>query len=162
MTKAMAVSMALIALALIVQFHSVTKAAVILLAVPLGLIGALTGLLLTDSPMGFMALLALVSLAGVIVSHIIVLSDYIEEGLAAGMKLETALVQAGLVRLRPVLVTVLATVGALVPLFESGGALWRPLAAVHIFGLLFATMLTLVILPVLYYLFSRVIRIIRE
>ncbi|MBY0527909.1 MAG: efflux RND transporter permease subunit [Gemmataceae bacterium] len=162
MTRAMGVSMALIALALIVQFHAVTKASVILLAVPLGLIGALTGLLLTNSPLGFMALLALVSLAGVIVSHIIVLSDYIEEGIAAGMKLEEALVQAGLVRLRPVLVTVLATVGALIPLFESGGALWRPLAAVHIFGLLFATMLTLVILPVLYYLFARVIPIVRE
>jgi multidrug efflux pump subunit AcrB len=162
MTRAMAVSMALIALALIIQFHSVAKASVILLAVPLGLIGALTGLLVTHSPLGFMALLALVSLAGVIVSHIIVLSDYLEEGLMAGLELKEALVQAGLVRLRPVLVTVLATVGALIPLFESGGALWRPLAAVHIFGLLFATMLTLVILPVLYYLFSRVIRIIRE
>ena len=104
--------------------------------------------------MGFMAMLALVSLAGVIVSHIIVLSDYIEEGRAAGMQLTDALIQAGLVRLRPVLVTVLATVGALIPLFESGGALWRPLAAVHIFGLLFATMLTLIILPVLYYVFS--------
>lgn len=162
MGKAMATSMALIAIALIIQFHSVVKAWVVLLAVPLGAIGALSGLLLTDSPLGFMALLAIVSLAGVIVSHIIVLSDYIEEGLLAGLKLEDALIQAGLVRLRPVLVTVLATVGALIPLFESGGALWRPLAAVHIFGLLFATMLTLVILPVLYYLFCRVLRLIKE
>jgi multidrug efflux pump subunit AcrB len=162
MSRAMAVSMALIALALIIQFHSVVKASVVLLAVPLGAIGALTGLIVTGSPLGFMALLAIVSLAGVIVSHIIVLSDYIEEGLAAGLQLEEALIQAGLVRLRPVLVTVLATVGALVPLFESGGALWRPLAAVHIFGLLFATMLTLVILPVLYYLFCRVLRLIKE
>jgi multidrug efflux pump len=162
MGRAMAVSMALIALSLIIQFHSVVKASVVLLAVPLGAIGALTGLVVTHSPLGFMALLALVSLAGVIVSHIIVLSDYIEEGLAAGLRLEDALIQAGLVRLRPVLVTVLATVGALIPLFESGGALWRPLAAVHIFGLLFATMLTLVILPVLYYLFCRVLRLIKE
>lgn len=88
-----------------------------------------------------------------IVSHIIVLSDYIEEGLAAGLELTEALVQAGLVRLRPVLVTVLATVDALIPLYHSGGALWQPLAAVHIFGLLFATLLTLVVLPVLYFLF---------
>ena len=155
MGKAMALSMALIALALVAQFHSVSKASVVLLVVPLGIIGALTGLLLTNSPLGFMALLAIVSLAGVIVSHIIVLSDYIEEGLLAGLKLEDALIQAGLVRLRPVLVTVLATVVALIPLFESGGTLWQPLAAVHIFGLLFATMLTLVILPVIYYLFCR-------
>jgi multidrug efflux pump subunit AcrB len=109
-----------------------------------------------------MALLAVVSLAGVIVSHIIVLSDYIEEGRAAGLELTEALIQAGLVRLRPVLVTVLATVGALVPLYLSGGALWEPLCAVHIFGLLFATMLTLIILPVLYYLFARKLKWIEE
>jgi len=162
MTTAMSISMALIALALIVQFSSVMKAGVVLLAVPLGLIGAIIGLLATNSPLGFMALLAVVSLAGVIVSHIIVLSDYIEEGRAAGLELTEALIQAGLVRLRPVLVTVLATVGALVPLYLSGGALWEPLCAVHICGLLFATMLTLVVLPVLYYLFARKLKWIEE
>jgi multidrug efflux pump subunit AcrB len=69
------------------------------------------------------------------------------------MELKEALVQAGLVRLRAVLVTVLATVGGLIPLALTGGELWRPLTAVHIFGLLFATSLTLVALPVLYYIF---------
>ena len=64
-----------------------------------------------------MAMLAMVSLAGVMVSHIIVLSDYIEHARAKGLPLEEALVQAGLARLRPVLVTVLATVGGLIPLF---------------------------------------------
>ena len=69
-----------------------------------------------------------------------------------------ALVQAGLVRLRAVLVTVLATVGGLIPLNLTGGELWRPLTGVHIFGLLFATSLTLVLLPVLYYIFCAKLR----
>lgn len=153
MTGVMALSLALIALAMVLQFNSVMKSVVVMLTVPLGLVGALTGLYLAKTNLGFMALLGIVSLAGVIVSHIIVLSDFIEEARAEGMELKEALMQAGLVRLRAVLVTVLATVGGLVPLFLTGGELWHPLTAVHIFGLLFATLLTLVLLPVLYYLF---------
>lgn len=153
MGRVMAISISLIALVLVLQFNSVSKALVVLLTVPLGLIGAFLGLALTGSPLGFMALLGIVSLAGVIVSHIIVLSDFIEEARAEGLPLQDALVQAGLVRLRPVLVTVLATVGGLIPLALTGGELWRPLTAVHIFGLLLATLLTLVVLPVLYHVF---------
>ena len=147
------ISLTLIALAMVLQFNSVSKAFVVLLTVPLGLIGAFTGLAVTHSPLGFMALLGIVSLAGVIVSHIIVLSDFVEEARAEGMPLQEALVQAGLVRLRAVLVTVLATVGGLLPLFLTGGALFHSLTAVHIFGLLVATVLTLLLLPVLYFVF---------
>ncbi len=155
------VSLTLIALAMVLQFNSVTKALVVLLTVPLGLIGAFVGLAATHSPLGFMALLGIVSLAGVIVSHIIVLSDFIEETRAEGVLLERALVQAGLVRLRAVLVTVLATVGGLLPLFLTGGALWHSLTAVHIFGLLLATVLTLLLLPVLYFVFCAKLKLIK-
>jgi multidrug efflux pump subunit AcrB len=155
------ISLAMIALVMVLQFNSVPKALVVLLTVPLGLIGAFTGLAVTHSPLGFMALLGIVSLAGIIVSHIIVLSDYIEEARGAGMPLEEALVQAGLVRLRAVLVTVLATVGGLVPLFLTGGALWHSLTSVHIFGLLLATLLTLLLLPVLYFVFCTRLKWIR-
>jgi multidrug efflux pump subunit AcrB len=158
MGNVMLVSLALIALAMVIQFNSVTKSLVVMLTVPLGLIGAFTGLAATGSPLGFMALLGIVSLAGVIVSHIIVLSDFIEEARAEGMELKQALLQAGLVRLRAVLVTVLATVGGLVPLLLTGGDLWHPLCAVHIFGLLGGTALTLVLLPVLYYVFCAKLR----
>ncbi len=147
------ISLTLIALAMVLQFNSVSKALVVLLTVPLGLIGAFVGLAATNSPLGFMGLLGIVSLAGVIVSHIIVLSDFVEEARAEGMPLQEALVQAGLVRLRAVLVTVFATVGGLLPLFLTGGALWHSLTAVHIFGLLLATVLTLLLLPVLYFVF---------
>ncbi|MEI7732248.1 MAG: efflux RND transporter permease subunit [Verrucomicrobiota bacterium] len=161
MQRVMAISIALIALAMVLQFNSVMKSIVVMLTVPLGLIGAFFGLTITGSPLGFMALLGLVSLAGVIVSHIIVLSDFIEEAREEGMELKQALMQAGMVRLRAVLVTVLATVGGLIPLFLTGGALWHSLCAVHIFGLLFATVLTLVLLPVLYYVFSAKLKLIK-
>jgi multidrug efflux pump subunit AcrB len=157
----MLISLALIALTMVLQFSSVLKSVVVMLTVPLGLIGAVLGLFVTHSPLGFMALLAMVSLAGVMVSHIIVLSDFIEEARAKGLALEQALVQAGLARLRPVLVTVLATVGGLIPLFLTGGALWHPLTAVHIVGLLLATVLTLVMLPTLYYVFCAKLKFIK-
>jgi multidrug efflux pump subunit AcrB len=157
----MLVSLGLIALAMVIQFNSVTKSLVVMLTVPLGLIGAFLGITVLQTSLGFMSLLGMVSLAGIIVSHIIVLSDFIEEARQEGVELKQALVQAGLVRLRAVMVTVLATVGGLVPLTLTGGELWRPLTAVHIFGLLLATLLTLIMLPVLYYLFTARLRWIR-
>ena len=161
MSAVMLVSLALICLTMVLQFSSVMKSVVVMLTVPLGLIGAILGLWITGSPLGFMAMLGIVSLAGVMVSHIIVLSDYIEEARAKGLPLEQALIQAGLARLRPVLVTVLAVVGGLIPLFLTGGALWHPLTAVHIVGLLLATVLTLVMLPTLYYVFCAKLKFIK-
>lgn len=161
MGTVMAVSLALIALALVLQFNSVVKAVVVLAVVPVGLIGAFVGMTVLHTSLGFMALLGIVSLAGIIVSHIIVISDLIEEARAEGMELHAALIHAGLVRLRAVLVTTFATVGGLVPLALTGGELWRPLTAVHIFGLLFATVLSLVLLPVLYLVVAEKLRWIR-
>lgn len=162
MVRVMAISLALIALAMVIQFNSVVKSLVVMLTVPLGLVGALIGLTLFHGSLGFMAMLAVVSLAGVIVSHIIVLSDAVEEARSEGMELHRALIHAGLVRMRPVLVTVFATAGGLVPLALTGGELWRPLTAVHICGLLVATVLTLFVLPVLYYLCVAKLRWVRD
>lgn len=161
MNLVMMISLALIFITMVLQFRSVIKSLVVMLTVPLGLIGAILGLAITHSPLGFTALLAMVSLAGIMVSHIIVLSDYIEMARANSLPLEQALVKAGLARLRPVLVTVLATVGGLIPLFLTGGALWHPLTAVHIFGLLLATVLTLVMLPTLSYIFCAKLKFIK-
>ncbi len=155
MARVLKLSLALIALAMVIQFRSIMKSLVVMLTVPLGMIGAFIGLAVTHASFGFMALIGIVSLAGVIVSHIIVLSDFIEEERAAGVELSTALMNAALVRLRAVLATVLATVCGLIPLALTGGDLWRPLTAVHIFGLLFATVLTLLVLPTLYFLFAK-------
>ena len=92
-----------------------------------------------NAPFGFIAFLGMVSLIGVIVSHIIVLFDFIEEGRQEGVPLKTALVDAGIVRLRPVPITVGATVIALIPLALHGGPLWEPLCYPQIGGLTLAT-----------------------
>jgi multidrug efflux pump subunit AcrB len=119
-------------------------------AIPFGVAGALVSLAVMGAPFGFMAFLGIVSLIGVIVSHVIVLFDFIEEAHHRGESLREALLDAGIVRLRPVLITVGATVLGLVPLALHGGPLWQPLCYAQIGGLTVATLLTLVLVPVLY------------
>ena len=104
-------------------------------------------------PFGFMAFLGVASLVGVIVSHVIVLFDFIEEAHHAGAPLREALLDAGIVRLRPVMITVGATVLGLVPLAMHGGPLWEPLCYAQIGGLTLATFITLLLVPVLYAIF---------
>jgi multidrug efflux pump subunit AcrB len=102
------------------------------------------------APFGFMAFLGVVSLVGVIVSHIIVLFDFIEEMHAKGEPFEQAVLDAGIMRLRPVLITVGATVIALFPLAIHGGPLWEPMCYAQIGGLTAATFITLLLVPVIY------------
>jgi multidrug efflux pump subunit AcrB len=105
------------------------------------------------SPFGFTGFLGIVSLVGVIVSHVIVLFDFIEEKHAEGEPLEQALLDAGIMRLRPVLITVGATDIAHFPLAAHGGQLWEPLCYAQIGGLTVATFVTLLLGPVLYAIF---------
>jgi multidrug efflux pump subunit AcrB len=100
-----------------------------------------------------MAFLGVASLVGVIVSHVIVLFDFIEEAHEAGEPLREALLDAGILRLRPVMITVGATVIALVPLAAHGGPLWEPMCYAQIGGLAVATFVTLGLVPVLYSIF---------
>ena len=106
---ALVVSFAAIYLALVVQFNSVTQPLLVYAAVPFGVVGGLLGLAVMGSSFGFMAFLGVASLAGLIISHVIVLFDFIEEMKHKGEPLRQAVVDAGLARLRPVLTTVLAT-----------------------------------------------------
>ncbi len=158
---ALVVSMVAIYLALVLQFNSITKPLVVFVGVPFGMIGGVLGLLPSGTPFGFMAFLGVASLAGVIVSHVIVLFDYIEEACDRGDPLHEAVVESALVRLRPVLVTVLATVGGLIPLAIEGGPLWEPMCYVQISGLLVATVVTLGIVPVVYVTFVESLGLIR-
>jgi multidrug efflux pump subunit AcrB len=160
MYVAIVVSIMAIYLALVIQFNSLTKPLVVFAAVPFGMAGGLMGLLLFDVPLGFFALLGLSSLAGVIISHVIILFEYIEEAHERGESVRRAVIDAALVRLRPVLVTVLATVGGLIPLVIKGGPLWEPLCYVQIMGLLCATLVTKVVVPVLYVLFVEDLKLI--
>jgi multidrug efflux pump subunit AcrB len=147
------VSTALIFLALVFQFHSAIKPMIVFAAIPFGMVGALIALNVMHTAFGFIAFLGIVSLIGVIVSHVIVLFDFIEEARAEGEPLKDALVDAGIMRLRPVLITVGATVMALFPLAGHGGPLWEPLCYAQIGGLLVATFVTLLLVPVLYAFF---------
>ncbi|GFK94741.1 Cobalt-zinc-cadmium resistance protein CzcA [Fundidesulfovibrio magnetotacticus] len=146
----MAVSVAMIYLALLFQFRNAVKPLLVFGAIPYGVAGALVSLALMGQPFGFMAFLGIASLIGVIVSHVIVLFDFIEERLQAGEPLRQAILDAGVLRLRPVLITVGATVTALFPLAASGGPLWEPLCYAQIGGLTVATFVTLLMVPVLY------------
>jgi multidrug efflux pump subunit AcrB len=158
---ALKVSVALIFLVLVWQFAHVFKPLIVFAAIPFGLVGVVLGLTVTGTNFGFMAFLGVASLIGVIVSHIIVLFDFIEEAREHGVGLHRAVIDAGLVRLRPVLVTVLATVGGLIPLAIEGGPMWRQLVYVQIGGLLLATLVTKGVVPLLYVLFTENLKLIR-
>lgn len=108
-----------------------------------------------------MAFLGITSLIGIIVSHLIVLFDFIEEAHAQGEPLREALLDAGILRLRPVLITVGATIFALLPLAAHGGPLWEPLCYTQIGGLAVATFITLLVVPILYAFFVLDLKIIR-
>jgi len=157
----MAVSVFLIFLALVFQFKSAVKPFLVFAATPYGVVGALLALWIMDVPFGFMAFLGVASLVGVIVSHVIVLFDFIEEMHEKGEPLEQALLDAGIVRLRPVMITVGATVLALFPLALHGGPLWQPLCYAQIGGLGVATFITLLLVPVLYSIFVLDLKIVK-
>jgi multidrug efflux pump subunit AcrB len=156
----LAISILSIYVALAIQLKSAVKPLVVFAAIPYGVAGALVCLVLTHSPFGFMAFLGIISLIGVIVSHIIVLFDFIEEKHEEGEPLRDALIDAGILRLRPVLITVAATVFALFPLASHGGPLWEPLCFAQIGGLTIATFLTLLLVPVIYAIFVLDLRIV--
>lgn len=149
----MGISVAAIFLALVLQFNHAVKPLLVFAAVPYGTMGAILALFVMGTPFGFMAFLGIASLVGVIVSHVIVLFDFIEEMHEKGEPLERALVDAGIMRLRPVMITVGATVLALFPLALHGGPLWKPLCYSQIGGLAVATFITLLLVPVLYAIF---------
>jgi hydrophobic/amphiphilic exporter-1 (mainly G- bacteria), HAE1 family len=141
------------------QFESFRHPFVILFTVPLALSGALLALFVTRTPLSVVALIGTIMLAGIVVNNAIVLVDYVnvlrrEEG----YPLEEALVEAGRVRLRPILMSTLTTVLGLLPMALMGGEgseLRAPLAIPVIGGLILATALTLVVIPVVYRLFER-------
>ncbi|HEX6717001.1 MAG TPA: efflux RND transporter permease subunit [Pyrinomonadaceae bacterium] len=147
------VSVVAIFMALVFQFKNAIKPFIVFAAVPFGMVGALAALWIMGQPFGFMAFLGIVSLVGVIVSHIIVLFDFIEEKHAEGEPLIQALLDAGIMRLRPVMITVGATVIALFPLASHGGPLWEPMCYAQIGGLSVATFITLLLVPVMYAIF---------
>jgi multidrug efflux pump subunit AcrB len=148
-------------LALVFQFKNAVKPFIVFAGIPFGAVGAFASLWLTGMPMGFLAILGITSLIGVIVSHVIVLFDFIEEQHELGVPLREALVDAGIRRIRPVLITVGATVLALFPLALHGGPLWEALCYAQIGGLTLATAVTLFLVPVFYSVFVLDLKIVK-
>ncbi len=146
----------IILLVLMLQFNSIRRTAIILFTVPLGLIGVLIGLYVARSYLGFMSFLGAISLAGIVINNAIVLIERIDVEIRNGRTPFDAVIEAAQRRLRPIVLTTLTTSGGLIPLYFGGGAMWQPLAVAIIFGLLFSTLLTLGVVPVLYAIFYRV------
>lgn len=147
----------IIVLLLVGQFNSLRRPVIILLTIPLALIGVTAGLLAAKSYVGFMTLLGIISLSGIVINNAIVLIDRIDANIREHtMAPALAIVRAAEQRLRPILLTTATTVGGMLPLWFGGGPMWEPMAISIIFGLMFATVLTLGVVPVLYALFFRV------
>lgn len=113
--------------------------------------------MITDQALGFMTFLGIISLAGIVINNAIVLLDRIKiENEENNKSLSEAILLASQQRLRPILLTTATTMGGMIPLWLGGGPMWESMAVAIIFGILFATILTLCVVPVLYTLFYRV------
>jgi len=136
------------ALIVIILFNRLKQPLIIFLCVPLAIIGVTFGLLITGTPFGFMALLGLLSLSGMLIKNAIVLITQIDQQRQRGKYAYRALIDASVSRLRPVTMTALTASLGLLPLLPD--IFFRGMAVTIIFGLMFATILTLIIVPVLY------------
>ncbi|MFH1881229.1 MAG: efflux RND transporter permease subunit [Planctomycetota bacterium] len=171
LSKAFAIAILLVTLVLVIQFNSLMVPLIIMTTVVLSLIGVLIGLLVCGLPFGIiMTGIGVISLAGVVVNNAIVLLAYTRQLRQRGMDFVSAAAEAGVTRLRPVLLTATTTIIGLIPMAigisydfhtftwatkSESSQWWRNMAVVVIFGLGFATILTLVVVPSLYVMLSR-------
>ncbi len=147
----------LMVLIAIFLFNSLKQTAIIWLAVPLAIIGVTAGLLLFEQPFGFMAMLGMMSLSGMLIKNAIVLIDQIDLEFASGKEPFQAIVDSGVSRLIPVSMAALTTILGMIPLLYD--VFFISMAVTIMFGLGFATILTLIFVPVLYAIFFRIPRL---
>jgi multidrug efflux pump subunit AcrB len=150
----MPITVLMMILIVIILFNAIRDPLVIFLTVPLAIIGVTVGLLITRQPFGFMALLGMLSLSGMLIKNAIVLIDEIRTLRKEGTDAYTAVIQAGVSRARPVSMAAVTTVLGMIPLLAD--AFFVSMAVTIMFGLSFATILTLVVVPVLYSIFFNV------
>ncbi len=144
----------LMAFVVVALFNAFRQPLIIVLTLPLSIIGVTVGLLVFDKPFGFMALLGLLSLFGMLIKNSVVLLDQIEMEIASGMPRYRAVTSSAVSRMRPVLMASFTTVLGMIPLLSD--RLFGPMAVTIMSGLSFATVLTLIVVPVLYTLFFRI------
>jgi multidrug efflux pump len=139
---------------LMIQLQSFSRLALVFATAPLGLIGATGALIVSNRPFGFVALLGLIALAGMIMRNTVILVDQIDRDIAAGHGRHRAIIDATVRRARPVILTALAAIFGMIPL--AGSIFWGPMAITIMGGLFVATALTLLVVPALYALWFRV------
>ena len=156
MGVALVVAVLLVYIAMVASFGSLTTPFVILFSLPLAVIGVLGGLAVTGKTLGLPALIGVLMLVGIVVTNAIVLLELVLDLRRRGLAVDEALVEGGRTRLRPILMTALATILALIPLsLSTGGAIIASdLAVVVIGGLLTSTLLTLIVIPVVFKLIA--------
>lgn len=153
LTLALALAIFLVYAVMAFQFEKVLYPFIVMFSLPATFIGIILGFVLTGRPLSAPAFIGVIMLAGIVVNNAIVLVDYINKLRERGLEREEAILEAGPTRLRPILMTMLTTVLAMVPLaigIGEGAELQAPMATVIVFGLSFSTFITLVLVPVMY------------
>jgi len=145
------IMLGVIVVLLMIQLQHFGKAMLVLATGPLGIIGAAAALLISGAPFGFVAILGVIALLGIIMRNSIILVDQIDQDIAAGMDRAEAIIGSAVRRFRPITLTALTAVLALIPI--SRGVFWGPLAYAMMGGILVATVLTILVLPAGYALF---------
>jgi multidrug efflux pump subunit AcrB len=149
----MALGIVLVYFVLVVQFRSWAQPIIIFTAIPLSLFGVVLGLWLTKTTLNVSSFMGIILLVGLVVKNGIILIDFTNRLIAGGLATDEALIQAGRVRLRPIIMTTLCTILGLLPLafgFGAGAELQKPLAIAVIGGLSLSTVFTLVFMPVVF------------
>ncbi|RLC49964.1 MAG: hypothetical protein DRI23_08095, partial [Candidatus Cloacimonadota bacterium] len=135
------------------QFKSAVQPLIVMFTIPFALIGVIFGLLVTGLPFSMMTMISVVALAGVVVNDALVLVDFVNRERASGVDRWNSLINAGAIRLRPIIMTTVTTIAGFMPIILSNSSTtsdYKPMAVSIAFGLAFATVLTLFVIPVLY------------
>lgn len=155
MTNAIIIAVISILAVLVLQFKSLKQPLIVFVAIPFAFTGMIWALLITGNTFSFTAFVGLTSLVGIVVNNSIILVDYINILRKRGETLYDALRMAAEIRLTPIVLTALTTIGGLLPLTLRGGTMWAPMGWTIIGGLLVSTLLTLIIVPVTYRLIEK-------
>jgi len=155
MEKASLIALITIFAVLVMQFKSFTQPLIIFTAIPLAVIGSVLALYITGNTFSFTAFIGLISLIGIVVNNSIILVDYSNALVKDGYTILNAVKIACETRFLPIILTTFTTIGGLLPLTLRGGTMWAPMGWTIIGGLLVSTLLTLILVPVLYLIFTR-------
>ncbi|QDO94022.1 efflux RND transporter permease subunit [Formosa sediminum] len=155
MIVALGISIVLIFLILLFQFKNIKETFLVMITIPLSLLGAFLGLLITGNDFGFTAFVGLISLSGVVVRNAIILIDYTNELIKNGDSIKEAAIEAGKRRLRPIFLTAMAAAIGVLPMILSGSPMWSPLASVLAVGVIWSMLMALLCIPVLYISFIK-------